>query len=328
MRRWRQANADMCYNNAMRNEYNRQAKALASRQVARIAGATALGAAGALVGVAAYVTARINRRTPTTFFSEYTFSPFETQVEGYEEVILRTDDGLRLSGWWFPRPDSKQVVIGLAGHRSPKSDLLGIGSGLWRAGNNVLLFDWRSRGQSDVAQHSLAYYELRDAEAAVAYVLNRMPEARLGLMGYSMGASVAILLAAREPHVAAVAADSPFMGIAEVVAHGAAQLRLPAQLVVPMADRLTAWRYGYRFGAVRPIEAVAAIGPRPLLLIHGSADSLIPVSHAHEFFDAAREPKQRWIVEGADHCGAYFADRAGYVARVAEFFRQSLASVH
>jgi fermentation-respiration switch protein FrsA (DUF1100 family) len=311
----------------MRKQANQHHKGLAPRQIAQIAGAAALGAAGVLVGVAAYATARINLRAPNTFFSNYTFSPFETQVEGYEEITLTTEDGLRLSAWWLPRLDSQQVVVGLAGHRSPKSDLLGIGSGLWRAGNNVLLFDWRSRGRSDVAQHSLAYYELRDAEAAVAYAFKRIPEARLGLMGYSMGASVAILLAAREPRVAAVAADSPFTGIAEVVAHGAAQLRLPPQLVVPMADRLTSWRYGYRFGAVRPIEAVAAISPRPLLLIHGAADSLIPVSHAHELFAAAREPKQRWIVEGVEHCGAYFADRIGYVSRMSEFFQQYLASV-
>jgi uncharacterized protein len=299
----------------------------APRHLARIAGATALGAAGVLVGAAAYVTARINLRTPDTFTSDYTFSPFETQVDGYEEVTLTTRDELRLSAWWLPRPESRRVVVGLAGHRSPKADLLGIGSGLWRAGNNVLLFDWRSRGQSDVAQHSLAYYELRDAEAAVTYAIERVPEAQIGLMGYSMGASVAILLAAREPRVAAIAADSPFTGIAKVVAYGAARLRLPPRLVVPMADRLTGWRYGYRFGAVRPIEAVAAISPRPLLLIHGGADSLIPVSHTHEFFAAAREPKQRWIVEGADHCGAYFADRAGYIARMAAFFDQFLGSV-
>jgi fermentation-respiration switch protein FrsA (DUF1100 family) len=283
-----------------------------------------LGAAGVLVGAAAYATARINLRAPDTFFSEYTFSPFETQVEGYEEVTLHTLDGLKLSAWWLPRPESRHVVIGLAGHRSAKSDMLGIGSGLWRAGNNVLLFDWRSRGQSDIAQHSLAYYELRDAEAAVAYALDRCPGARLGLIGYSMGASVAILLAAADPRISALVADSPFTGIAEVVAHGATQLRLPARLVVPMADRLTGWRYGYRFGAVRPIEAVAAISPRPLLLIHGGADTLIPVSHAHEFYAAAREPKERWIVEGVDHCGAYFADRAGYVKRVAAFFEQYL----
>jgi pimeloyl-ACP methyl ester carboxylesterase len=317
----------LCYNNGMRNHHSQFDKMLRPRQIVQIAGATALGAAGVLVGVAAYATARMNLRTPETFYSNYTFSPFETQVEGYEEIALTTEDGLRLSAWWLPQPGSRRVVIGLAGHRSLKSDLLGIGSGLWRAGNNVLLFDWRSRGQSDIAQHSLAYYELRDAEAAVAYVFKRIPEARVGLMGYSMGASVAILLGAREPRVTAIVADSPFTGIAEVVAHGAAQLRLPPQLVVPVADRLTNWRYGYRFGAVRPIEAVAAISPRPLLLIHGSADSLIPVSHAHELFAAAHEPKQCWIVEGAEHCGAYFADRTGYVARATEFFQQYLGSV-
>jgi alpha-beta hydrolase superfamily lysophospholipase len=294
--------------------------------LARAIGATAVGAASVLLGAAAYATARLNRRNPEAWLAKYTFSPFETQVEGYEEISLRTADGLKLSGWWLPCSGSRRVVVGLAGHRSLKSDLLGIGSGLWRAGNNVLIFDWRSRGQSDVAQHSLAYYELRDAEAAVAYALERVPDARLGLIGYSMGASVAILLAAQSAQVRAVVADSPFTGIAEVVAHNATRRRLPARLVVPMADALTGWRYGYRFGAVRPVEVIQAISPRPLLLIHGGADTLIPSSHAHELFAAAREPKELWIVDGIEHCGAYFTDRAGYVRRVAQFFEQYLAS--
>jgi alpha-beta hydrolase superfamily lysophospholipase len=317
----------MCYNSAMRTKHHRHQLAISPRRLAGLAGAAALGAAGVLVGAAAYATARINVRTPDTFMSNYTFSPFETRVEGYEDVTFHTADGLALRGWWLPRPGSRRVVIGLGGHRSPKSDLLGIGSGLWRAGNNVLIFDWRSRGQSEIAQHSLAYYELRDAAAAVEYALGRVPGARLGLIGYSMGASIAILLAAGDPRVAAVVADSPFTGIAEVVAHGAAQLRLPAQLVVPLADALTGWRYGYRFDAVRPIEAVAAISPRPLLLIHGSADRLVPVEHTHTFYAAAHEPKEHWLIEGAEHCGGYFADRETYVARVAAFFEQYLCSI-
>ena len=160
----------------------------------------------------------------------------------------------------------------------------------------------------------------------MAYALGRVPGARLGLVGYSMGASIAILLAADEPRVAAVVADSPFTGIADVVAHGAARLRLPARLVVPAADLLNGWRYGYRFGAVRPIEAVAAISPRPLLIVHGEADSLIPVGHAHALFETARAPKDLWIIPGAEHCGGYFADRPGYVARVADFFQQQLGN--
>src|SRR5262249_27100058 len=127
--------------------------------------------------------------------------------------------------------------------------------------------------------------------------------------------------------VHAVIADSPFTGIAELVAHNAARRRLPARLVVPLASALTGWRYGYRFGAVRPIEAVAAISPRPLLLIHGSAATLIPISQAHELFAAAGEPKDPWVVEGVEHCGSYFADRPGYVVRAARFFAQYLGSI-
>ncbi len=300
------------------------------KTVTRLAGATAAAGASALVGAALYATAKMNLRSPENAMSAYTFSPFETDIRGYEDVSFTTEDGLRLRGWWLPHPESKRVIIGLAGHRSPKSDLLGIGSGLWRAGNNVLLFDWRSRGESDRGQHSLAYYELRDAEAALNYARQRLPDAELGLVGYSMGASIAVLLAARTPDIRAVVADSPFTGISEVVSYGVSRFRVPAvpaRVIVSLADALTGWRYGYRFGAVRPIEAVAAISPRPLMLIHGDADSLIPVEHAHELFAQAHEPKLLWIVPDVEHCGAYFADRAGYVARVVAFFDQYLGSI-
>lgn len=293
---------------------------------ARIAGITGLAAAGVLVGAAMYASERLNRRPAPVWLADHTFSPFETQVEGYETVRLTTEDGIRLQGWWLPRPDSQQVVVALGGHHSAKSDMLGIGSALWRAGNNVLIFDWRSRGQSDVAQHSLAYYELRDAEAAVRYALGRVPNAHLGVIGYSMGASVAVLLAARMAEIRAVVADSPFTGIREIVEHGAIRYRLPTRLLIPVADAINGVRYGYRFGSVRPIDAVAMLSPRPLFLIHGGADQLIPVSHAQQIFAAAREPKQLWIYEGVDHCGAYFADRVGYCQRVAAFFEQYLGS--
>lgn len=292
----------------------------------RVAGVTGLAAASVLVGAAVYATQRLNRRPAPLWLSEYTFSPFETQVEGYEAVTLTTKDGVSLQAWWLPRPQSQRVIIGLAGHHSAKSDMLGIGSALWRAGNNVLIFDWRSRGQSDIAQHSLAYYELRDAEAAIRYTLDRVPNAQLGIVGFSMGASVGILLAARTPEIKAIVADSPFAGIREVLEHGAARFHLPTRLVLPLADAINSWRYGYRFGLIRPIEAAAAISPRPFLLIHGSADQLIPVSHAHAIFHAAGKPKQLWICQGADHCGAYFADRKLYCQRVAAFFDQYLGS--
>lgn len=295
-----------------------------SRHVVRAASGALLGFGSVVVGAALYATSLMNRRDMPQYWSEYTFSPYEINIPTYEEVSFKTDDGLTLRGWWLAQPESDRLVIAFAGHRSPKSDMLGIGAGLWRAGNNVLLFDWRSRGQSDVAQHSLAFYEVRDAEAAIRYGLERMPEAKLGVIGFSMGAATAILVAARTPDIRAVVADSPFTGVADVVAYGLRRRHLPAQIVVPVADTISGWRYGYRFGAVRPIDVVEQISPRPLLIYHGEADSLIPVEHAHRLFAAAGEPKQLIITPKADHCGSYFIDRRSYVQNVAAFFDESL----
>ncbi|NOK60796.1 MAG: alpha/beta fold hydrolase [Chloroflexi bacterium AL-W] len=297
------------------------------RKLAQTTGATAMSLSGVFLGVAAYTTVRINSRSPTDYLSEYTFTPYETQVKGYESVTIRTEDGINLSGWWLPQPSSSRVIVIFGGHRSVKSDMLGIGSGLWRAGNNVLLFDWRSRGQSDIAQFSLAYYELQDAIAAIKYVQERVPDAILGVTGFSMGASIAVLLAAQMPQIRAVVADSPFTGITEVLANSISRYRLPSQMIVPIANLMNYWCYGYQFQAIRPIDAIANITPRPLLLIHGSGDSLIPVTHAHQLFATAGEPKNLWIYPDVEHCGAYFADRQQYVSRVVEFFEQYLDSI-
>lgn len=278
------------------------------------------GIAGALAGVAAYAARQISGPTSADRRDlTYTFTPFETGVD-YEVIEFTTSDGVRISGWWFPRPTSDQVVIGCHGHRGSKHELLGIGSGLWRAGMNVLLFDFRGRGASADSMCSLAYHEVADLRGAVEYAATRLPNAAIGVIGYSMGAAVSLLAAAVEPRIAAVVADSSFAVMRDVVAHAVTRRRLPMRPVVAIADRLTARQYGYRFDSVRPVDVIARIMPRPILLIHGTDDAVIPLDHGLHLYAAACSPKHMWVVSGVGHCGAYFLDRSHYVKRVAAFF--------
>ena len=55
------------------------------------------------------------------------------------------------------------------------------------------------------------------------------------------------------------------------------------------------------FELVKPIDYIAQVSPRPLLLVHGSQDKTVDVSHAHRLYAQAGEPKQLAIVEGAGH---------------------------
>jgi fermentation-respiration switch protein FrsA (DUF1100 family) len=295
------------------------------RSLLPLLASTAIGAAGSIFGAAWYVTTRVSPQRPRHYHDAYTFTPWELGVP-FEEISLRSADGLRLSGWWLPRPGSRGVVIGSHGHSGSKDDLLGIGTSAWRAGLNVLLFDYRGRGDSDPWPHSLVSREVDDLLAAVAYARAQVAGAQVGVVGFSMGAAVAIMAAAREPAIAALVADSSFTTVAEVVAHGVRRtLGIPPAPLVHAADEVLARRHGYRFTRVRPIDAVGAVAPRPILIIHGACDSTVPAEHARRLFAAAGQPKDLWVAEGAEHCGAYFVDRAAYCARVNAFFAQHLS---
>lgn len=289
-----------------------------------LVGAGLSAAASALAGLAAYAAHRLSGPTAAlkreTLFA---FTPFETGVD-WEEVSFNSVDGLQIRAWWLGRPESKRVVIGCHGHRGRKDELLGIGSGLWRAGMNVLIFDFRGRGDSDDSICSLAYHEVGDLHGAIKYVESRLPEAQIGVIGYSMGAAVSLLGSADQPAVKAVVADSGFAEMANLVDFALANRRLPRRPLRALADQITAQRYGYRFEAVRPIEALIRYGQRPLLVIHCTGDTVVPVVDAYDLYAAAQGPKELWIVEDMPHCGAYFADRPTYVKRVVEFFERYL----
>ena len=89
-------------------------------------------------------------------------------------------------------------MIALHGHRGARHHCVGIGAALWRTGANVLLFDHRGRGSSEGELMSLGHFETVDALAAIGYAHSRTPGLRLGLIGYSMGAVVALMSAARD----------------------------------------------------------------------------------------------------------------------------------
>jgi pimeloyl-ACP methyl ester carboxylesterase len=296
--------------------------------VAGVAGSTAL-VAGAGIGYAVAYALTAPRHAGA--YDEYIISPYETGAE-FEEICFQPRRGeCELHGWWLPRPDSNRVIIGCHGYRGGKFELVGIATALWRAGFNVLLFDFHGHRPGDPGPVTLGYATTEDFLGAVAYAKRRVPNAELGVIGYSMGASVAIIGAARCPEIRAVVADTPFSTHADVVAQGVKRIlhlpknarRLPA-LAVKASDLYLERIAGYRSRDVQPVREVAAIAPRPLLIIYGTEDRISPVEQGYAVYAAARQPKELWVVPGAEHCGAYFMVRRGYAERVIGFFTQHL----
>jgi fermentation-respiration switch protein FrsA (DUF1100 family) len=271
-----------------------------------------------LTALASWVTAR--RITSPGPREDKFVTPWELGIP-YEEVAFGTEDGLLLRGWWLPAPQAKRTVIALHGHRGARHHCVGIGAALWRRGTNVLLFDHRGRGSSEGELLSMGYFETLDALAAIGHALSKAPDVPLGLIGYSMGAAVAVMAAARDERVGAIVADSPFASERALVR--ALLGRQLGPLHGPVAA-LTERLLPYDPGEVEPLREVVKIAPCASLFVHGLLDETCDPKDSVRLYEAAGEPKELWLLEGAGHCDAYFADRQAYCERVDSFFVEHL----
>jgi len=222
----------------------------------------------------------------------------------YEEVAFPTTDGLTLRGWFIPaaRSDAPAIVYAPATGHDQRSGVSLAPAFHW-AGYHLLLFSYRGHARSDGRPGAFTYgdAESRDVDAAVRYLYETRGIDRIGVVGHSAGAVSAILSAARNPHLGAVVAVAPFNCVAEIWQSNRPAL-VPAFLLdwtLSLAEKLR----GFDRADVCPVEVVDRIAPRPLLVIHGTADQRISETQVRRLYGAAREPKALWLVEGASHSG-------------------------
>jgi fermentation-respiration switch protein FrsA (DUF1100 family) len=209
-------------------------------------------------------------------------------------------------------------------------------------GFGVLSFDMRGMGESTPAPLSMGALEQRDVLGAVDFLRRGTPPFPelgrpriIGGLGISMGAATVLLAASREPAIAAVVSDSAYAEVVPILEREIAKRsvapvgRVPGVLA-PGALVMARLLYGVDFFAARPVATIARIAPRPLLLIHGTADDYVPIANFHQLQAAATSPSgsqvATWIVPGARHAQAFKKTGAEYVTRVVAFFDAALGA--
>lgn len=263
---------------------------------------------------------------PTRFVAERT--PSDVGLTYWEEVTFRAPDGIRLRGWFIPPPSHhRAVIIFVHGLATNRAHLLDEAALLAQHGYGALLFDLRNHGASEGTVTTLGYWEAEDVRGAVAYVLTRtdVDARRIVLMGHSMGAGTVLRAGARVEHVRAVIAMSAYASLEENIVEGVEGLTgLPAFPFAPLVIWFGEREAGLNIRDVRPIDDIALLSPRAVLLIHGERDPLVPVRNAYRLYHAAREPKELYIIPQAGHVGLMQAEPREYERRVSEFLRRAL----
>ena len=193
-----------------------------------------------------------------------------------ETVTIAADDGVKLAAWLVPRAGAPAIVL-LHGYPVEKADLLPIAAVLARH-FTVLLLDQRYFGQSGGRATTLGLRERRDLSRAIDFLAARGFD-HVGVFGLSLGGAVALLAAADDARIRAVAAYAPFADLKTLAYELYGWLWY---LKYPFVALLRGWSlvfFGHDVSAVSPERAAAAITV-PVLLVASREDEQIPFAHA------------------------------------------------
>lgn len=252
-------------------------------------------------------------------------TPDSVGITNYTSVSFLSSDGLTLRGWYAPTKNGAAVIT-VHGHGGNREGMLDDAALLTARGYGVLLFDLRNSGESDGAMTTLGLLEVNDVRGAMEFVKAQegVDANRIGLLGHSMGGATAIM-AARIPQARAVVAESTYTSLEDNITNGVRQVAgLPPFPFAPLVIFFGQQEAGLDITAVRPVDDIALISPRPILIVHGELDETIAAANAHKLYEAAGEPKELYVIPNAGHTGLVQAGAEEYVRRVVGFFDESL----
>ena len=253
--------------------------------------------------------------------------PLPWQASHVQSVTFQATDGIILAGWKVHIDPSRPWILLCHGLGANRADLLEIATGLTKARYNVFLFDFRAHGESAGRSTSFGWLEQRDLEGALAFLgaQPEIPDRPYGVFGVSMGGAVAIMVAAKDDRLAAMAVDSIYGNLEHSLAHHLKLLyrlpRIPFGIFINTAYRL---RFGVWPNRMSPQKAVSRLSPRPLLVIHGEHDPRMPLEAAKALVDAAGERTELWVVPTTEHSGGFALDPDAYLKRLVGFFDSTL----
>ncbi len=227
----------------------------------------------------------------------------------WQKVFFQNSRGLLLAGLLCGGPGNTRGVIinchGFTGSKEGGGRALEMGEELVRQGWACLVFDFAGNGESEGNFADLTLSgQIDDLTCAVSWALEQ-GFCRVVTVGRSFGGTTAICQGARDPRVAGVCTwaaparpwelfygltDEPLEGPAETVA-----LASEGGLIYLKKD------FFFDLRQYDVPRCASLLAPRPLLVIHGTRDNLVPPEDARLIYEAAREPREVVLLEGADH---------------------------
>jgi len=205
-----------------------------------------------------------------------------------KSVKLLTPDGETLGAWWVPNSNGKgPVVLLLPGRRGFRSRHVSNLQVMWKAGASVLVLQYRGFGHSTGSPTEEGL--IIDGTTAFDWLRGRVGDRPIVVLGRSLGGAVAAQVALRRD-VAGLVLESAFTSVADMARK---MIDIPGIEYVVATDFDT-------LGALKRTDV-------PLVIIHGTDDTLVPIEMGYALLEAANSRQKRFYeVRGGSHWNTYY----------------------
>ncbi len=245
------------------------------------------------------------RQKQLIFLPTHTYptrSPKEVGIE-FEEHFYQFPNGDTIHLWFISAQNpTQETILFCHGNSGNLGNRLEIIKTLYNLGLNILIFDYRGYGASKGAIGEKTTYQ--DAEAMLNFLKEKkgITESHIIAYGRSLGGGVATEIAFRHPNIKGLILDSTFTSLPDIAQH--------YYPYIPVR-----WVLNHRYENIRKIKKITL----PKLIIHSQEDEVIPISHAHRLYKAAKPPKYLLILPKGTHTNCFMVSRKEYLSGITEF---------
>ncbi len=265
------------------------------------------------------------RRNPEYYRERFGYSRPEQIGLKYESGTTLTSDGYRLSYWAIDDPKCEHVagaIIFLHGITDSKVSGLNYAKELAGSCQKIYLIDMRRHGESEGEYCTYGYYEKHDVVRFIDKITSEHPGIPISLLGTSMGAAIAIQVAAIDKRVSRVIAVAPFCDLFSIALdhefrHIGIRNKLLLHFVLRRAEKIA----NFSASEVSPAKDIGKVNV-PVLLVHGEKDRTVKRQYPEKLAELGKKA-ELIEVKGAGHVDVLEKGGSEYVRKLTDFLKSS-----
>lgn len=265
-------------------------------------------------------------------FSQKEDKPLK-KLESYSHYneMIESSNGYSLESMFIKsNSNTKDTMIIVHGIERYYFDMLETAFNYLDNGFNVLIYNQRHTGKSGGDDYTFGFYERYDLDSIIKHVKKNLPNGRIGVHGYSMGAATAVMhseINEKDKNVDFYIVDSPYHEMKDAIRLGIEAENIPlipTSYISFVGNLYTKLKSGFYYDDVKPGEAVKNITV-PMMLIHGTKDDVCaPESSRIIYNNIPHDKKEIWLVDGAKHIRSINIVGKEYYNRIFNFIKKNV----